>query len=228
MLATYNWLLTLYAMNNFVMTVHFRWDSAIHDDLVHAAYNTKESEDFLARSKQASENRNTEVEGPETGVSKHSGGSVSFVTTNERLTRASERTLTVNDLYLHLHTKNHDGVTFVDTISARFYAQLERRRQELTQATPDQSVDEMALYYDVDSMVPRSEFDNIANQLRQVVAFMQSQFGMTIDRAGPSQLPPPSPPPLQEQQQHVQMDPADPVQHDDVNRERQDWVVEDA
>ncbi|KAK9107295.1 hypothetical protein Syun_023306 [Stephania yunnanensis] len=60
-----------------------------------------ESEDFLARSRQASINRNTEVEGPGSGPSKHGGGSVSFVTTNERL------------------------------------AKLQRRRQELTQATPD-------------------------------------------------------------------------------------------
>ncbi|KAK9151539.1 hypothetical protein Syun_009848 [Stephania yunnanensis] len=36
-------------------------------------------------SRQASTNRNTEVEGPGTGPSKHGGGSVSFVTTNERL-----------------------------------------------------------------------------------------------------------------------------------------------
>ncbi|KAK9123900.1 hypothetical protein Sjap_013502 [Stephania japonica] len=35
-----------------------------------------ESEDFLARSSQATANRNTEVEGPGTGPSKHSGGSV--------------------------------------------------------------------------------------------------------------------------------------------------------
>ncbi|KAK9098085.1 hypothetical protein Syun_025130 [Stephania yunnanensis] len=33
-----------------------------------------ESEDFLVRSRQASTNRNTEVEGPGTGSSKHGGG----------------------------------------------------------------------------------------------------------------------------------------------------------
>ncbi|KAK9090620.1 hypothetical protein Sjap_023797 [Stephania japonica] len=101
-------------------------------------------------------------------------------------------------------------------------AQLERRRQELTQATLNQSVDEMALYYDMvgdcpkgrfyglgslgsrkrrydalgasmsqESMVSRLKFDNIADQLRQVVAFKQSQFGMTMDGVGPSQPPPP-------------------------------------
>ncbi|KAK9121651.1 hypothetical protein Syun_019268 [Stephania yunnanensis] len=43
-------------------------------------------------------------------------------------------------------------------------------------------------------MVPRLEFDSVAEQLRQVVAFMHRQFGMTIDGAGLSQPPPPPPP----------------------------------
>ncbi|KAK9103132.1 hypothetical protein Sjap_020386 [Stephania japonica] len=112
-------------------------DSAIHEDIVRAAYDMKagiryatlmsklkkhrvhpdfvigdawrryleykESEGFLARPKQSYENRNTEVEGPGTKVSKHVGGSMSFVTAHERLTCASKTTLIVNDLYLHLH-----------------------------------------------------------------------------------------------------------------------------
>ncbi|KAK9155366.1 hypothetical protein Sjap_002846 [Stephania japonica] len=99
--------------------VFFRWDDTIPEDLIRAAYDRLagirytalmhklkkkrvqpvyvideawrryleywESEDFLARSSQATANRNTEVEGPGTGPSKHSGGSVSFVTTQERL-----------------------------------------------------------------------------------------------------------------------------------------------
>ncbi|KAK9158862.1 hypothetical protein Scep_005436 [Stephania cephalantha] len=48
-------------------------------------------------------------------------------------------------------------------------------------------------------MVPRSEFDNVVERLRQVVAFMQRQFGMTMDGAGLSQ-PPPLPPPHEKQQ----------------------------
>ncbi|KAK9085905.1 hypothetical protein Sjap_026316 [Stephania japonica] len=73
----------------------------------------RESEDFQARSRQATQNRNTEVEGPGTGPSKHGGGSVSFATTQERLDR------------------------------------LQSRRQELTQATPEQSVDDEAVYLNV-------------------------------------------------------------------------------
>ncbi|KAK9139805.1 hypothetical protein Scep_009486 [Stephania cephalantha] len=72
-------------------------------------------------------------------------------------------------------------------------------------------------------MVPRSEFDSVVDQLRQVVAFMQRQFGTTMDGAGLSQPqppPPPPPPPPHEQQQPPQIDPADPPQQqDNVERE---------
>ncbi|KAK9160533.1 hypothetical protein Syun_006874 [Stephania yunnanensis] len=99
-----------------------------------------------------------------------------------------------------------------------FEAKLQRRRQELTQATPDQPVDDEAVYYNV------VEFHSVAEQLRQVVAFMQRQFGMTIDGAGLSQpQPPPSPPLPHEQQQPPQVDPADPPQQqDNVDRDTQE------
>ncbi|KAK9089229.1 hypothetical protein Scep_028311 [Stephania cephalantha] len=76
-------------------------------------------------------------------------------------------------------------------------------------------------------MVPRSEFDSVAEQLRHVVAFMQRQFGMTMDGAGLSQPQPPPPPP-HEHQQPPQVDPADPPQQqDNVEREMQDWLTRD-
>ncbi|KAK9083303.1 hypothetical protein Scep_029774 [Stephania cephalantha] len=58
----------------------------------------------------------------------------------------------------------------------------------------------------VPPMVPRLEFDNVVEQLRQVMAFMQKKFGMTIDGAGLSQ-PPLSP----HEQQQAQLDRADPL-----------------
>ncbi|KAK9100691.1 hypothetical protein Scep_024121 [Stephania cephalantha] len=80
-------------------------------------------------------------------------------------------------------------------------------------------------------MVPRSEFDSVAEQLRHVVAFMQRQFGMTMDGAGLSQPqppPPPPPPPPHEHQEPPQVDPADPPQQqDNVEREMQDWLTRD-
>ncbi|KAK9107416.1 hypothetical protein Syun_023427 [Stephania yunnanensis] len=142
-----------------------------------------ESEDFLARSRQASTNRNTEVEGPGTGPSKHGGGSVSFVTTNERLTNTSEMPPIVNELYLQLHTVNHDGMTFIDTRSERFYpvddeavylnvagecpkgrvydlGSLGRKKRRY--ADPGASTSQ------IPKMVPRAAFDIVVEQLRKV------------------------------------------------------------
>ncbi|KAK9125816.1 hypothetical protein Scep_014662 [Stephania cephalantha] len=70
-------------------------------------------------------------------------------------TNSSETPPTVNELYLHLHTVNHDGVTFIDTRSERFYDKLQRRRLELTQATPDQPVDDEAVYLNVAGECPK-------------------------------------------------------------------------
>ncbi|KAK9135227.1 hypothetical protein Syun_014557 [Stephania yunnanensis] len=104
---------------------------------------------------------------------------------------------------------------------------LQMRRQELTQDTPDQSVDDEAVYlnvagecpkgrvYDLRSlgrkkrryadpgastsqmpeMVPRAEFDIVAEQLRKVMEFMHQHLGMNMDGAGISQPQPPPPPP---------------------------------
>ncbi|KAK9157675.1 hypothetical protein Scep_004249 [Stephania cephalantha] len=114
-------------------------------------------------------------------------------------TNTSETPPTVNELYLHLHTVNHDGVTFIDTRSERLYDKLQMRRLELTQATPEQPVDDEAVYLNVagecpkgrvyglgslgrkkmryadpgastsqmPEMVPRAEFDIVAEQLQK-------------------------------------------------------------
>ncbi|KAK9089271.1 hypothetical protein Scep_028353 [Stephania cephalantha] len=83
-------------------------------------------------------------------------------------------------------------------------------------------VDPGASISQVPPMVPHSEFDNVVEQLRQVVAFMQRQFGMTMDGASLSQPPPPH------EHQQAQIDPADPPQQqDNVDREIQDWVMGD-
>ncbi|KAK9166408.1 hypothetical protein Scep_001599 [Stephania cephalantha] len=189
-------------------------------------------------------------------------GTLWIVLERNKKTNTSERPPTLNELYLHLHTVNHDGVTFIDTRSERFYAKLQRRRQELTQATPDQPVDDEAMYYNVagkcprgcvygfgssgrkkrrfadpgaitsqmPEMVPHSEFDSVVKQLRQVVAFMQRQFGMTMEGAGLSQPqpPPPPPPPPPHERQQAQTYPVDPpLQQENVDREMQDWLTRD-
>ncbi|KAK9111286.1 hypothetical protein Scep_018805 [Stephania cephalantha] len=86
-------------------------------------------------------------------------------------------------------------------------AKLQRRRQELTQATPDPPVDDEALYYNVAANVPKD--------------VSTRQFGMTMDGAGLSHPPPPP-----HEQQQAQINPIDPPQQqDNVDREMQDWLT---
>ncbi|KAK9092847.1 hypothetical protein Syun_027758 [Stephania yunnanensis] len=155
----------------------------------------RESEDFLARSRQASTNRNTEVEGPWTGPSKHDGGSVSFATTNERLLHRRCQKLTQA-------TPNKpvdDEVVYYNVAGGcpqgRVYGLWSLGRKKRRYADLGASISQLL------EMVPRSEFDSVTKQLPHVVVFMQRQFGMTMDGAGLSQpQPPPPPPPPHEQQ----------------------------
>ncbi|KAK9169358.1 hypothetical protein Syun_001498 [Stephania yunnanensis] len=138
----------------------------------------------------------------------------------------------------------------------RVIDRLQSRRQELTQATPEQSVDDEAVYLNVagecskgrvyglgsvgrkkrrygtpgastsqtPDVVPRAEFDVVAEQLRKVMNFMQHRLGMDMDEIDLAQHqppPPPPPPPPHDQQQPPQIDPVDPPQQgDNVGRLR--------
>ncbi|KAK9144539.1 hypothetical protein Sjap_004442 [Stephania japonica] len=112
-----------------------------------------ESDDFKARSKIASSNRRTEKGGPGTGMSKHTGGSIPFLVHEERLSKELGRDCTPLELYLHMHTKKHDGQTFIDARSERVNAEIQRMREEMSQsaeeAGDDPHVDETDLYYKV-------------------------------------------------------------------------------
>ncbi|KAK9089512.1 hypothetical protein Scep_028594 [Stephania cephalantha] len=108
------------------------------------------SANFKARSEKASQNRKSEKGSPGTGPSKHTGGTRFFRTYEDvlALDRDEDDEVTPNDVFLHVHTKDHDGVTFIDNRSAQFHAELVRRRKEHTQATPDRPIDEKQLYND--------------------------------------------------------------------------------
>ncbi|KAK9105045.1 hypothetical protein Scep_021889 [Stephania cephalantha] len=82
-------------------------------------------------------------------------------------TDSSETPPTVNELYLHLHTVNHDGMTFIDTRSKRFYDRFQRRRLELTQATPDQPVDDEAVYLNVAGECPKGRVYGLGSLRRK-------------------------------------------------------------
>ncbi|KAK9084970.1 hypothetical protein Sjap_025381 [Stephania japonica] len=126
---------------------------------------------------------------------------------------SSETPPSVNDLYLHLHTVNHDR---------RHSSILDRAapsgRREATRATPEQSVDDEAVYlnvagecfkghvyglgsvgrkkrrYELLVLARRDagcgaagEFDVVAEQLRKVMNFMHRRLGMDMDEIGLAQ-----------------------------------------
>ncbi|KAK9089011.1 hypothetical protein Scep_028093 [Stephania cephalantha] len=76
------------------------------------------SADFKARSKKYSHNRKSEKGGPGTGPSKHTVcGTRSFRTYEDilALDKDEDDEVTPNDVFIHVHTKDHDGVTFIDS-----------------------------------------------------------------------------------------------------------------
>ncbi|KAK9114651.1 hypothetical protein Syun_021448 [Stephania yunnanensis] len=177
---------------------------------------------FKTRSEKASHNRKNEKGDLGTGPSKHTGGTRSFRTYEDilDLDKDGDDEVTPNDVFLHVHTKDHDGVTFIDSRSMQFHAKLGRVYglgslvgKKRRYAGPGASTSQ-------EPMVRRSEFDAVVQRLAQFEAFVQSQSGMRMDfGANTSQAPPPSPP--QEHHQQFGMDPACSLhqQHDDDDRE---------
>ncbi|KAK9112707.1 hypothetical protein Scep_020226 [Stephania cephalantha] len=125
--------------------------------------------DFRARSDKASHNRKNEKGGPGTGPSKHTGGTRSFRTYEDILALDKDEydEVTPNDVFLHVHTKDHDGVTFIDSRLAHFHAKLVRWCEEHTQATPDQPIDEEQLYYDAAGSAPKGRVYGLDHLLRR-------------------------------------------------------------
>ncbi|KAK9123500.1 hypothetical protein Sjap_013102 [Stephania japonica] len=201
-----------------------RWDDALPEDLVRAAYDELASTRYTALMHKLKKNRASDArigtprsKATGTGPSKHGGGSVSFATTQERLADSSEAPPSVNDLYLHLHTVNHDRTTFIDTRSERFYDRL-RADVGSDPATPEQSVDDEAVYLNVAGECSKGRVYGLGSvgrkkrrygtpgastsqtpdvvrgrvrcrceQLRKVMNFMHQDLGMDMDEIGLAQ-----------------------------------------
>ncbi|KAK9119577.1 hypothetical protein Scep_017670 [Stephania cephalantha] len=56
---------------------------------------------------------------------------------------------TALELCLYYHTKDHDGVTFLDSRVEKIVTAIQCRRIELTQSLPDTPIDEIELYLSV-------------------------------------------------------------------------------
>ncbi|KAK9111617.1 hypothetical protein Scep_019136 [Stephania cephalantha] len=75
--------------------------------------------------------------------------------------------VTSNDVFFHVYTKDRDGVTFIDSRSARCHAELVMRREEHIQATPDQPIDEDQLYYDAAGDCPKGLIYGLGSHARR-------------------------------------------------------------
>ncbi|KAK9169165.1 hypothetical protein Syun_001305 [Stephania yunnanensis] len=103
-------------------------------------------------------NRKSKKGGPGTSPLKHTSGIRYFQTYEDILVRVKaldkdeDNEVTPNDVFLHVQTKDHDGLTFIDSRSAPSHfsfddfvfvmAKLLMRREEHTQATPGLPIDE--------------------------------------------------------------------------------------
>ncbi|KAK9090888.1 hypothetical protein Sjap_024065 [Stephania japonica] len=96
-------------------------------------------------------------------------------------------------------------------------SEVERRREELTQATLDQPVDEMQLYYDALGIALRGRVYGLGSYCSKKKIF-GNPGASTSQSTSRVLLPPlPLPPPPEDQPQQARMDPTDPPeqQHHD-------------
>ncbi|KAK9168749.1 hypothetical protein Syun_000889 [Stephania yunnanensis] len=156
------------------------------------------STDFRARSEKASHNRKNEKGGPGTGPSMHTSGTRSFRTYEDilALDKDEDDKVTPNDVFLHVHTEDHDGVTFIDNRSGQFHRKLVRRRDEHIQATPDQSINKKQLYYDVAGDCPKGRVYRLRSLARKKRRC--AYLGASTSH--------------------------EPMQHDNDDRDNSDWV----
>ncbi|KAK9110172.1 hypothetical protein Sjap_018232 [Stephania japonica] len=105
--------------------------------------------EYKAKSAQASRNRRSEVGEPGSGPSLHGGGSISIYEHSLRLEKKLGQKPTALELCLYLHTKDHNGVTFLDPRAETIAAAIHERTRELSQLQPDTPIDETKLYLEI-------------------------------------------------------------------------------
>ncbi|KAK9138257.1 hypothetical protein Sjap_008851 [Stephania japonica] len=106
--------------------------------------------DYKAKSNQTSQNQRTEVGGLGVGMAVHASGSISIHRHALRLEKKFGRSPSALELYLYLHNKDHDCVTFLDSRAETIVTAICNRRLELAQLHgPDTPIDEIELYLSV-------------------------------------------------------------------------------
>ncbi|KAK9169549.1 hypothetical protein Syun_001689 [Stephania yunnanensis] len=134
---------------------YFRWDPSIDEAIVRVAYDAKACVRYDALMHEL----------------RTLGVRPDFITDEAwnryPLDKDEDVEVTPNDVFLHVHTKDHDGVRFIDSRSAQFHAKLVKRREEHTQATPDQPIDNEQLYYDASEVCPKGRVYGLGSLARK-------------------------------------------------------------
>ncbi|KAK9114422.1 hypothetical protein Syun_021219 [Stephania yunnanensis] len=108
-------------------------------------------EAFNKKSEQMNTNRKSKVGGSGIGISLHNTGSISTRQYGDTLEKKLKHRPTRKKMFRHLYTHGRDDKTFVDQRSTKIDAELTRRLEEMSTQTPDTSIDEDVVYFE---MVP--------------------------------------------------------------------------
>ncbi|KAK9087374.1 hypothetical protein Syun_029768 [Stephania yunnanensis] len=105
--------------------------------------------DFKKKSERASKNWRTKTVGLGTGIAMHTSGLISIYQHAKELAKKLGRPSIAFELCLYFYTKDHDGVTFLDSRVEKIVTAIQHRRIELTQSQPFTSIDETEPYLPV-------------------------------------------------------------------------------
>ncbi|KDP42380.1 hypothetical protein JCGZ_02841 [Jatropha curcas] len=96
----------------------FKWESDAIEAMFKKDLETQSAErysDFLYKKRSiGKKQRLSETGGEGVGLSRHTGGSISTTETTEKLAKKLNRQPTPMEVFTFTHTKDHDGVTFID------------------------------------------------------------------------------------------------------------------
>ncbi|KAK9093172.1 hypothetical protein Syun_028083 [Stephania yunnanensis] len=116
--------------------------------------------DFKARSEKASHNRKNEKGDPGTVPSKYTDGTRSFRTYEDILTldKDEDDEVTPNDAFLHVHTKYHDWVIFIDRRSVQSHVSLEANSVEKCNVCNMFKLEGMSIHQTFDMLISTLHF----------------------------------------------------------------------
>ncbi|XP_021687585.2 uncharacterized protein LOC110669952 isoform X8 [Hevea brasiliensis] len=117
--------------------------------------------EFKTRCEQFSANRRSETGGPGSGISRHTGGSISHTRHNERMRSKLGREPLPHELFKETHTRKGTS-EFIDARSQAIYDRYLTLKEEMSQ--PQKELDETQLYYKAVGGVKKQRVYGVGSQ----------------------------------------------------------------